>query len=314
MKQNNDDIVGGIYKIVNISNNKIYVGSAKNFKIRWKRHINALKNNKHHNIFLKRAFDKYGINNFKFEIIEIITDFSILKQREQFYLDTLYPFGNNGYNISVKSTGGDNLSQNPNRTNIIKNISKKIKLIHKNRSEERKKEIRTNCLGENNSNWKGGKSKKFCICGEKMSIHAKKCRKCYSKEFIPYNKGIKYSKEERLKISEKTKGIRFIKSKRNVIIFNKKYEFISDAAKELNLTYGNVLYRLKSKNYLYKDYYYENKPKLEFVNKKIFENKLFIAEGIKFNNLYEAYLELKIPTNKILRRLISKNFKEYYYI
>jgi group I intron endonuclease len=314
MNQIKDEIVGGIYKIVNVINNKIYVGSAKNFKVRWNKHISSLKNNHHHNILLKRAFDKYGIDNLKFEIIEVISDFTILKQKEQYYLDTLYPFGDNGYNISVNSTGGDNLSQNPNRDVIVKNMSKIIKLTHKNRSEERKKEISFNLLGKKNPNWRGGTSKSTCICGQKMSNYAKKCRKCYSKEYIPYNKGIKYSEEECLKRSERTKGIRFIKSKRNVIIFNKKYEFISDASKELNLTYGNVLYRLKSKNYLYKDYYYEDKPKLEFVNKKIFEEKIFFAEGIKFNNLYEAYLELKIPTNKILRRIISKNFKNYYYI
>jgi hypothetical protein len=113
-----------------------------------------------------------------------------------------------------------------------------------------KKEISFNLLGKKNPNWRGGTSKSTCICGQKMSNYAKKCRKCYSKEYIPYNKGIKYSEEECLKRSERTKGIRFIKSKRNVIIFNKKYEFISDASKELNLTYGNVLYRLRSKNYL----------------------------------------------------------------
>lgn len=35
----------GVYKIVCILNNKIYIGSAKNFKVRWNRHLNDLRNN-----------------------------------------------------------------------------------------------------------------------------------------------------------------------------------------------------------------------------------------------------------------------------
>jgi len=59
----------GIYKITNIINNKMYIGQSINMESRFKSHINSLKKNNHHNRHLQFAFNKYGENNFKFEII-----------------------------------------------------------------------------------------------------------------------------------------------------------------------------------------------------------------------------------------------------
>ena len=59
----------GIYKITNIKNNKVYIGESLNIIKRWSEHINELKNNNHCNYKLQNDFNKYGINNFKFEVI-----------------------------------------------------------------------------------------------------------------------------------------------------------------------------------------------------------------------------------------------------
>lgn len=83
-----------IYKIVNSINNKIYVGSAKNIKKRWSAHKSDLNKNKHHNKHLQNAWNKYGINVFIFEIIEELTDVSLLIIKEQYYIDTLNPIYN----------------------------------------------------------------------------------------------------------------------------------------------------------------------------------------------------------------------------
>ncbi len=53
----------GTYKIVNKINNKIYYGSSKHIK----KHKSQLKNNKHHCLYLQRAYNKYGANNFEYE-------------------------------------------------------------------------------------------------------------------------------------------------------------------------------------------------------------------------------------------------------
>ena len=60
----------GIYKILNIINNKIYIGSAVNIDRRWSEHKSLLTNNKHHSKYLQNSFNKYGTENFLFEVVE----------------------------------------------------------------------------------------------------------------------------------------------------------------------------------------------------------------------------------------------------
>lgn len=49
------EIKSGIYKIINVVNNKLYIGSAVNISGRFSTHKNQLKNEKHHSIVLQRA-------------------------------------------------------------------------------------------------------------------------------------------------------------------------------------------------------------------------------------------------------------------
>jgi group I intron endonuclease len=88
----------GIYKITNIINNKIYIGSAVNIKNRWARHIGDLSRKEHHSIKLQRSYDKHGIDSFKFEIIEECSKENLIII-EQHYID-LFDTYNNGYNCS----------------------------------------------------------------------------------------------------------------------------------------------------------------------------------------------------------------------
>lgn len=77
----------GIYKITNIINNKVYVGQSKNLNTRYKRHLYRIKRNEHHNDHIQRAFDKYGADSFKYEVLEEIKDLSLLDTREKFWID-----------------------------------------------------------------------------------------------------------------------------------------------------------------------------------------------------------------------------------
>jgi len=90
-----------IYAIKNIINNKIYIGSSNNYKLRWGRHKSNLKHNKHDNIHLQRAWNKYGEETFKFDIIEELSKNNILLEKEQFYMDKYKSYDFNfGYNIN----------------------------------------------------------------------------------------------------------------------------------------------------------------------------------------------------------------------
>lgn len=88
----------GIYQIRNLVNGKMYIGSAVNLNRRCHDHFSQLRDNKHNNQHLQRAYNKYGEHNFVFEIIELVPDRQMLIKQEQYYIDTLNAV-NEGYNI-----------------------------------------------------------------------------------------------------------------------------------------------------------------------------------------------------------------------
>lgn len=88
----------GVYKITNTANGKFYVGSSNNVYNRWNQHMNDLDDGVHKNAHLQSAWVKYGRASFAFEIIEECEP-SVQFEREQFYLNELNPFDDNGYNV-----------------------------------------------------------------------------------------------------------------------------------------------------------------------------------------------------------------------
>jgi len=107
----------GIYKITNIKNNKFYIGSAIKFNVRFSRHKRDLKKQLHANSYLQNAVNKYGINNFKFEILAKCPKKYLIKL-EQWFIDNLNP----QYNLSP--TAGSNLGcRFERRSDLSKNVS-----------------------------------------------------------------------------------------------------------------------------------------------------------------------------------------------
>lgn len=94
----------GIYLIKNEINGKCYVGQADNIERRWKEHKRHYKLEKHKNQLLYKAFNKYGLENFSFNVVEecLVEE---LDDKEIFYIEKFntYAFkGNsNGYNMTL---------------------------------------------------------------------------------------------------------------------------------------------------------------------------------------------------------------------
>lgn len=88
-----------IYKIENLINHKIYIGQTNNIKRRFSEHkARGYEINSHKALYY--AFDKYGVENFKFEIIEETEDYN---EREKYWIK-YYDSYKNGYNMTE---GGD---------------------------------------------------------------------------------------------------------------------------------------------------------------------------------------------------------------
>jgi len=84
----------GIYKIESITHpERFYIGSAVSIKDRWRWHKKDLRENKHDNPRIQNHYNKYGLEDFIFSIVEIC-DKDKLIEREQYYFDTLNPWFN----------------------------------------------------------------------------------------------------------------------------------------------------------------------------------------------------------------------------
>lgn len=80
----------GIYKIENVANGKVYIGSSNNIERRWQKHKALLRHNKHQNRHLQNAWNKYGEDRFIFSIVELCPVDSLLN-KEQYFIDVLSP-------------------------------------------------------------------------------------------------------------------------------------------------------------------------------------------------------------------------------
>ncbi len=95
----------GIYKITNIVNNKMYIGSSRNVFTRISSHKSKLKTNNHINKYLQKSYNKHGIENFIYEIIVYCQEEELIFL-EEYYIN-LYDSSNYeiGYNIISFSKG-----------------------------------------------------------------------------------------------------------------------------------------------------------------------------------------------------------------
>lgn len=91
----------GIYSIMNKLNNKIYIGQSVDINKRFIKHRTLLNNNKHNNLHLQQAWNKYGENNFEFSIIEYCEKCD-LNGKEKYWINYYNSTNkNNGYNIAI---------------------------------------------------------------------------------------------------------------------------------------------------------------------------------------------------------------------
>ena len=86
--------ISGIYKITNTVTGDFYIGSSKNVRRRWAAHKWPSTWNEQPNSQLYYDFQKYGVENFEFEILAEVEP-EKLKEAEQEFIETLKPTYNN---------------------------------------------------------------------------------------------------------------------------------------------------------------------------------------------------------------------------
>lgn len=195
----------GIYRILNKTNNKSYIGSSKNIEGRWKKHRKLLRLGIHWNKHLQNAWNKDKEENFDFIVIEETNN---LLEREQCYINTEGHY--NKENPTSNGTRGMHLTDEH---------KKKVSLALKGRkqSQEHIKHVVEALKGKKKSEETKEKIRQTLL-GRKLSEEHKKHISEGEKGKIGYWTGKTFSKEHKLKISKGGKGVKHAKHKRKTNI------------------------------------------------------------------------------------------------
>lgn len=122
---NNSEKKNGIYRITNLSNGRIYIGSAKPFKRRWNRHCNALNQGRHKNHYLQADFNKCGSDVFVFNVLEVVEGTKEERlAREQIYLDLYHDDCQQCYNMCKIAGSTEGYRHSPESKALIAAASK----------------------------------------------------------------------------------------------------------------------------------------------------------------------------------------------
>ena len=100
----------GIYIITCKTNGKSYIGQSINLETRWQTHKCKLRNGEHINKHLQYAWNKYGENNFTFEVL-LECEENKLDEYEEYYIFELMTYDRRiGYNIAKGGRFGKDTS------------------------------------------------------------------------------------------------------------------------------------------------------------------------------------------------------------
>lgn len=248
-----------VYIITNKLNGKYYVGSSVNTEKRLWRHRKELESGTHHCIFLQRAWDKYGSDNFSFDILKQCLSLEEARALEQEYLDKEY---GTLYNTSRISSGGDLISYHPERAEIVLKMKKSLEERYANLSEDERKRLY------------GQPQEANGMYGRKHTEEAKR-KMSEANKGNQNAKGAKWSVEQRAKLSqvasertgdknpfygkahsEETKQLLSKKKKgqlppntKKVVIDNKVYVSATAASKDLGVAVATITNRIRSEKF-----------------------------------------------------------------
>jgi len=284
-----------IYKTTNQVNGKIYIGQDKHNS------PNYLGSGK----ILHLAFQKYGIENFKKEIIETCESIEVLNEREIHWINFYYSTNRNiGYNIALGGQGGDTISNHPNKNEIRERHSNWMKENNPTRGRKKgedeierwKDSYVGKYLGENNPNFG---SRREDSAKEKMSEERKRW-------------WANLSESEREEIGKKISEANIGKPGNSWSDDMKKAH--SELMKEKNPFKGKthtdeVKQRISEANKKHKSE--ETKRKLSEANKgKKPSNMVKVEiEGIIYESLTDASNKTGINLSTLRNRIKSKNVK-----
>ena len=226
--------MGYIYKIINIKNQKIYIGQTTKQRPtdRFSQHkYLAFHPQQEKSIsYLHRAMKSDGIDNFKFEIIEQVNNL-LLDEREKYWIKQYNSLIPNGYNLTIggQGTPGFSRPQSQEERNKKGNSIKKYYQNHpqaREKASQRIKEL-----------WKDPKYRKKVINSNKKFYQQHP--DMFKGENNPMY-GKHHTKEalEKIRAHAATRKLKIAQLDKDTLEIIRIFDGVKDAEKALNVSHG----------------------------------------------------------------------------
>ena len=197
--------ISGIYQIKsNVNPKRVYIGSAINIQVRWGKHLERLRKNKHHSPKLQNHFNKYGETDLQFSILLGCNKEDLIKT-EQYFIDSYKPFFNcsptAGSQLGIKRS--NEYKEKLRQSHLGKKASEETKAkMSKNmrgikKSEETKRRMKLTHVGSKGKTaWNKGLTKE----DKRVNKYVEARKDKYKGTDAPFY-GRKHSEETKRKIS-----------------------------------------------------------------------------------------------------------------
>lgn len=255
----------GAYILTHVKSGMFYVGSSKDVDKRVHLHWYLLKKGKH----VSKVFQQLWDNSPKFDVRTIRAE----NRDEAFAIEQAIIAENENnplmINIGLGVYGGDNLTRHPERLKIVEKIADSWRAIIRDMSPEERR-MRFGRAGESNPMFGKthtdeikakisaiNKGNQYAL-GSVRSIEQRKALSDFAKtrtgEANPFH-GKSHSEETKKLLSEKLKG-QLPPNLRPVSVDDVVYPSATEAAKQLGVVTATILFRIKSKNPKFSNYFY----------------------------------------------------------
>lgn len=289
----------GVYKIRNLVNDKVYIGSSIDVSKRWNDHKRLLNKNKHHSTYLQNSWNKYGEEYFDFEPL-VLCNRKERFEKEQYWInyyqskDPKY-----GYNV-VDVVNTERKDDFKVRQAVAKKQHLSIKYIIFNQKNicQYKVLTREQLLRQGFTASQLSKSLRSNRLKGSFIFTKDYFTGCQLLTKVIGNLHMEYQ-------SNKT----YLFNLQGLLV--QEFDSIGECAKYLNVTDGAVRKSIKLQTRLNKQYYASNtlefkimvKPKRTRVGGR--KKRSIVGDGVVYNTVEDASKSLNVPIATVYSRLHS---------
>lgn len=257
----------GAYTLTDLRTGKFYVGSSGDIEKRFKRHFDDLQSQRHHCPGLQKLWNDYG---------RLRQSTYPTETREQAYeleQDMLDRFKGSVLllNVGLSVRGGDNLTRNPRRSEIVAAIKESVREKLSSLTPLERKQLfglpgaRNGMFGRTHTEEVRAKlaevhrGNKYCLGLKRSDEQRRQISEMAKRRVGELNSfhGKSHSEETKRHLSTLAKSRNKIPGNaRSVVVGGQVYKSLTEASRQLQVSPALMVYRINSKSSKYRNYHY----------------------------------------------------------